>query len=549
MIKKFDKKIMFAVWTCHNKFYHMYQMWDAPLRKLFREVVSFDPQEVLYNEGKDEMNRKFLAVIEKEKPDYLFTQLIYEEFYIDTLLKIKEVSPKTQFINFNGDDDNMFYDYNLLFFPLIDYFFTTQPDYLKEYSSRGMKAFLMFGADPEVFKPLNLERIYDVTFVGTVKSDRAEYIRYLVENGIKVRIFGSGWEKYEEFKKIWGGKVSDEEFKKIINQSKINIVFSKNYQGKTHVLDRLPEISFTKSFSLVEFSKGYYELFTEGKDIATFQTKEDLLEKIMFYLKNEPQRKRIAKNIYEKSLKNYSLVSLIINAFNKIIMEGKKKEFAYPTSSEMNVAHISVSELNEDLNKIIPKLDGADFVSFASKKSKDLKFKETFQVLSLNNSKKNASCCDYYVESSFLGNYLVLQTKHSYETLERKEFVNLLRIETLLVRKQYFIKNYEKFRNYKDGLGWIYGDLSFVSYPFVKIKGVKVNSKLAEHSFLPLYENVLRSLRWKKKIYSSLYTYLLFIQSVFDSNLNLKGMWNKYIFKELKPNFKKGYVGKILSKN
>ena len=54
------------------------------------------------------MNKRFLEVVKREQPDYVFLWLIYDEFYIDTLLKIKKISAKIKIINFFGDDDSLF---------------------------------------------------------------------------------------------------------------------------------------------------------------------------------------------------------------------------------------------------------------------------------------------------------------------------------------------------------------------------------------------------------------------------------------------------------
>ena len=105
-------KIIFAAWACKNKKYGSYQAWYTPLSKIFRTVISFDPQETIYRYGRDEMNARFLELVEKEKPDYIFFWLIYDEFTIDALLKIKRISPKTKMINLFGDDASLFYNFS-----------------------------------------------------------------------------------------------------------------------------------------------------------------------------------------------------------------------------------------------------------------------------------------------------------------------------------------------------------------------------------------------------------------------------------------------------
>ena len=120
-MEKIDKKILFAAWACNNKNYFPYQTWRTPLQKIFKEFIAFDPQECIYQYGKKEMNKKFLEVVEKEKPDFIYFWLIYDEFYIDTLLKIKKISPKTRTVNFFGDDDVMFENFSRYYALFIDY--------------------------------------------------------------------------------------------------------------------------------------------------------------------------------------------------------------------------------------------------------------------------------------------------------------------------------------------------------------------------------------------------------------------------------------------
>src|SRR3989344_5255208 len=118
---KFNKKLLLAMWSCHNKNYGICNIWDVPLRQIFSQVITFDPQETSNYLGKDAMNSMFLEIIEREKPDIVLLQLIYDEFYFNTITKIRDISPKTKIVNFSGDDDTLFYDYNMMFFPFINY--------------------------------------------------------------------------------------------------------------------------------------------------------------------------------------------------------------------------------------------------------------------------------------------------------------------------------------------------------------------------------------------------------------------------------------------
>ena len=155
---KLDSKILFAAWACHNKKWHTYQLWDGPLRSFFKQVVTCDPKEYQDNFGKKEMNAKFLEIVSKEKPDYIFFWFMLDEIDFETLAKIREISPKTVTLCYNGDDDYKFDNYTMHLFPFVDYFLSTQPDILDKYDKIGKKVFYSCGADIKEFKPSKVKK-------------------------------------------------------------------------------------------------------------------------------------------------------------------------------------------------------------------------------------------------------------------------------------------------------------------------------------------------------------------------------------------------------
>ena len=54
------------------------------------------------------MNKMFLSLVEKEKPDYVFVIIGRDELTIGIMEKIKEISPKTKILALVGDDDTQF---------------------------------------------------------------------------------------------------------------------------------------------------------------------------------------------------------------------------------------------------------------------------------------------------------------------------------------------------------------------------------------------------------------------------------------------------------
>lgn len=156
-----------------------------------------------------------------------------------------------------------------------------------------------YAGNEKIYKNLKLEKEYDIGFVGASYGIRGEYIDYLSNHGINVYSKGSGWDK---------GFATDEEMIEIFNKSKIVLGFST--VGKNDDIYILKgrdfEVPFTGSFYITGYHDELKEYFEIGKDIETYTSKEDLLKKVKYYLKNEEEREQIAKNSYHKCIDNYT---------------------------------------------------------------------------------------------------------------------------------------------------------------------------------------------------------------------------------------------------
>lgn len=177
---------------------------------------------------------------------------------------------------------------------------TTSKSALIKYAVEGGKAmYKPYAANPNVYRKLGLEKKYDVAFVGAYYGTRPYYIKYLRDNGINVFAKGQGWEE---------GEATPVEMVEIFNQAKIVLGFAGvGISDDIFILKgRDFEVPLTGSLYMTQRHDELKEYFDLGTDIETFATKEELLEKVHYYLNQDEKREQIAQHGYEKCLNLYT---------------------------------------------------------------------------------------------------------------------------------------------------------------------------------------------------------------------------------------------------
>lgn len=176
---------------------------------------------------------------------------------------------------------------------------TSKSALIKYVVEGGTPMYKDYAGNEKIYKNLDLEKIYDVGFVGSDYGVRRKYVEYLRQNGINVYTKGEGWEE---------GFASGEEMIEIFNRLKIVLGFST--VGSTDDIYILKgrdfEVPLTGSFYITGYHEELKEYFELGKDIETYTSKEDLLKKVRYFLENEKERETIALCGYKKCLENYT---------------------------------------------------------------------------------------------------------------------------------------------------------------------------------------------------------------------------------------------------
>lgn len=302
------------------------------LRDLLGEenVLLFDFMDELRKSGKQAMNEKLRLFIRIEKPDVTLFCLHENEFDVKTFIEIKEETKTVVYFL----DDPLRPTFAKQWIKHFDYFATSDYYMFKQYESEEIKnvIYTPFGFSLAVYKKKELDKKYDVSFVGSFSPLRKWLIELLAKEGVKVNVFGSGWGV--------GEHLPVEGIVDVYNQSKINLNLTNGTSRDIGMLlnsfrslsaiklnlltKRIKEqvrgkhfaINGCGGFQLSYFVPGLNLFYEIDKEIAVYEDIYNLPAEIKFFLNNEDLRTDIANAGYIRSLEDHSsqkYLSLMLN--------------------------------------------------------------------------------------------------------------------------------------------------------------------------------------------------------------------------------------------
>jgi spore maturation protein CgeB len=238
--------------------------------------------------------------------------------------------------------------------PHYDYCLVPEKFRIKDYNAIGANPlYCQEAANPNIYKPYDLKKEFDVTFIGQAYGDRPEYVDFLVKNGIKINVWGPYWNQFAANRhtlfmtflrsmkalilnrpttkvshilpnEIIGPPLSDANMIKMFSRSKINLGFSscdtktKDEPAIKQIRLRDFEVPMSGGFYMVEYMEELEEFFEIGKEIVCYENKEDLVEKIRFYLKSDSAREKIRIAGHKRCIKDHSWQKRFSNVFTQI---------------------------------------------------------------------------------------------------------------------------------------------------------------------------------------------------------------------------------------
>lgn len=185
--------------------------------------------------------------------------------------------------------------------PGVDMVLTTCSDTCLWYGVEGCPAlFWPLASDPVLFGPDDgAERKIDVLFIGNSYGIRSKIVTYLKEHSIKVNCYGGGWPN---------GPVNADQNIALSKQAKIILGIgtvghcSDVYTLKLRDFDAL----MTGALYLTHRNPDLCRIFTEGEDIEYYESPQEAVAKISYYLRNSSERQNIGQMGRRKAIAHHS---------------------------------------------------------------------------------------------------------------------------------------------------------------------------------------------------------------------------------------------------
>jgi len=262
------------------------------------------------------INKQIRKIVHNNHFD-LFLVMRGDHLYPETLEFCRNKINKI--VNWNTDDLFNKLNSSKLIIDSVKYYdvhFSPRFNLKNEYLDKGARTFkkldwyYRYGLNYDTLLNSPINHTNESTFIGSW-SERRETLLNGLED-FNVNIFGWGWNKNINKSKYKHWNISPSisilQMHNEFNKSKINLnILTHENRDSTNL--RNFEIPASGGFQLTERSDEILEIFEEDKDIVCFSSKDELLDKYLFYIKNDSLRDKIAKAGMNKVFQNkHSLI-------------------------------------------------------------------------------------------------------------------------------------------------------------------------------------------------------------------------------------------------
>jgi spore maturation protein CgeB len=143
----------------------------------------------------------------------------------------------------------------------------------------------------------------DVAFAGEADADRLPFFRSLIGAmpDLNLALYGGLWNRDRQLGRYFRGPVRGRDFRMALSGAKVVVNLVRKVNRDDHVM-RTFEGPACGAFMLHERTESHLEVFREGKEAAFFESSDELIDKVRYYLSHEHERERIRQAGHARTL-------------------------------------------------------------------------------------------------------------------------------------------------------------------------------------------------------------------------------------------------------
>ncbi len=303
------------------------------------------PYEQIVTLGKKKFNEDLLDLVRREKPDIFFAFMFTDELAPAVLEKIKQLTTSVAWF---ADDHWRIWNYSRHYARHFTWAVTTWSRAPEIYERYGIKNIIrsQWACNVGQWKPADVERDIEISFVGQYNPARDKIIDALRANGFDIWVKGFGWPE---------GRLPQTEMAKSFSRTKINLnfntppprwsikmigriffkrsrdrivpdffyikdnIFSWYHMKIPQIKARPFEILGCRAFLISAYADDMNKYYEDGKEAVYYDgTMNDLIGKIKYYLPRDEEREMVARAAYEKTIREHTYEKRFLDLFKKL---------------------------------------------------------------------------------------------------------------------------------------------------------------------------------------------------------------------------------------
>lgn len=289
----------------------------SSLEGMGHRLSTFDFMAQARQVGVAQMREDLVALAHECKPDLVFFLLFTDQLDTQTIKAVGRAGGCPT-VNWFADDHWRFEDFTRHMAPAFDLAVTTDPDSLPKYRllADARVHLSQWACNRYAYGKVATGLKHDVTFVGQPHGDRRQTVAMLKDAGLPVECWGFGWPS---------GPLGHPEMVDAFASSRINLNLSNSSEvpglkarmrrllhfhppppRPPQIKGRNFEVPGCGGFLLTERVPHLGRYFEFDREVAVFDTADDLVDKVRHWLEHDEERQRVAEAGYRRVMSEHT---------------------------------------------------------------------------------------------------------------------------------------------------------------------------------------------------------------------------------------------------